>query len=386
MRLEGRDVFSGAHVGVETSGASVARVEPLEPLPAATDLPWVAPGFFDAQVNGFRGDDYSSASLSQESILRITDALAASGTTQHLATIITAPAARIVRSLSSLAAALRRSADLAAAIPGFHVEGPFISAEDGPRGAHDSAYVRDPDVGELREWLAAAGGRLRLVTLAPERRGATAFIERARELGVAVAIGHTAADGDAIRRAVDAGARISTHLGNGSHPTLPRLRNYLWEQLACDELAAGLIPDGFHVPEAPMRVFVRAKGLPRIFLVSDAGSCAGLTPGRYRWDRIEVEVHPDGHLSLAGTQLLAGAGHLLDWGLARFVAATGVSLADAVRLATANPARVFGLVDPKDALAAGRPADLVAFRHETGADRLRIERTVRSGRDVFVAS
>ncbi len=113
--------------------------------------------------------------------------------------------------------------------------------------------------------------------------------------GVAVAIGHTAADAAAIRRAVDAGASISTHLGNGSHPQLPRLRNYLWEQLACDDLTAGLIPDGFHLPEAVMRVFARAKGLERIFLVSDVGSCAGLPPGRYRWDRIEVEVCADGH-------------------------------------------------------------------------------------------
>ena len=287
-----------------------------------------------------------------------------------MATIITSPADRILRNLATLAAALRRSDDLDAAIPCIHIEGPFISAEDGPRGAHDAAYVRDPDTGELAEWHAAAEGRLRLVTLAPERKGVVAFIERARELGVAVAIGHTAADGAAIRRAVEAGARISTHLGNGSHPALPRLRNYLWEQLAADDLVAGLIPDGFHLPAPVMRVFARAKGLERIFLVSDAGSCAGLPPGRYRWDRIEVEVHPDGHLALAGTSLLAGAGHLLDWGLPHFADAAGISLADAVRLATASPARVFGLADPKDSLAPGRPADLVLFRRRPGGERL----------------
>ncbi len=387
MKLQGLDVFSGESVDLETSADRIGRADrtgaPAARGAAAAGPSWVSPGFFDAQVNGYRGDDYSSESLSEDAIRRITDALARSGTTQHLATVITAPAARMVRSLSTLAAALRRSADLDAAIPGFHLEGPYISAEDGPRGAHDAAYVRDPDAGELAEWHAAAEGRLRLITLAPERRGAVAFIERARALGVAVAIGHTAADAAAIRRAVDAGASISTHLGNGSHPQLPRLRNYLWEQLACDDLTAGLIPDGFHLPEAVMRVFARAKGLERIFLVSDAGSCAGLAPGRYRWDRIEVEVHADGHISLAGTPLLAGAGHLLDWGVAHFAAATGVSLADTVRLVTAGPARVFGLADPKDTIAAGKPADLVVFRHDPVADRLLIERTVRRGSVVY---
>lgn len=356
----------------------------MEPIQArAADVPWLAPGLFDAQVNGYAGDDYSSPSMNGETAERITAAIAASGTTQHMATIITAPRDRITGNLATLAAAVRGSKDLAAAIPGFHLEGPCIAAEDGPRGAHDAAYARDPDVGELAEWHAAAQGRLRLVTLAPERKGAVAFIERAGELGVAVAIGHTAADGEAIRRAVDAGARVSTHLGNGSHPSLPRLRNYLWEQLAEDRLVAGLIPDGFHLPPPVMRVFARAKGLERIFLVSDAGSCAGLPPGRYRWDRIEVEVCADGHLALAGTSLLAGAGHLLDWGLPRFAAAAGIPLADAVRLATASPARVFGLPDPKDALVPGRPADLVLFRHRPGDARLAVEQTIRGGKVVF---
>lgn len=384
MTIQGRDVFTGRCVRVEIDGASIAAVEPTDDAPAG--LPWLAPGLFDAQVNGYAGDDYSSPAMTGETAARIAAAVAVSGTTQHMATLITAPAERITRNLATLAAAIRGSQDLAAAIPAFHLEGPFIAAEDGPRGAHDAAYVRDPDVGELVEWHAAAEGRLRLVTLAPERRGAVAFIERARELGVTVGIGHTAADGEAIRRAVAAGARVSTHLGNGSHPALPRLRNYLWEQLAEDRLTAGLIPDGFHLPPPVMRVFARAKGLQRIFLVSDAGSCAGLPPGRYRWDRIEVEVCPDGHLALAGTSLLAGAGHLLDWGLPHFADAVGIPLADAVRLATTSPARVFGLADPKDSLVPGRPADLAVFRHRPGDERLTVERTIRRGRVVFPAA
>jgi N-acetylglucosamine-6-phosphate deacetylase len=386
MTIHGREVFGGAALTVETServiGAATARASEAG---AGPDLPWIAPGLFDAQVNGYRGSDYSGDDFDAAAARRIADALAAAGTTQHLATIITSPPRRIVRNIEVLAAAVRADEDLAAAIPGIHIEGPFIASEDGPRGAHAAEYVRDPDPGELREWHAAARGLLRLVTIAPERQGAIAFIEQACALGVTIAIGHTAADAAAIRRAIDAGATVSTHLGNGSHPTLPRLRNYLWEQLASDDLTAGVIPDGFHVPDAPMRVFARAKGLDRLFLVSDAGTCAGLPPGRYRWDRIEVDVHPDGHLSLAGTPLLAAAGHLLDWGIAHFARATGLPLSAVVRLATAAPARVFGLADPKDAVVAGRPADLVVFRWDPRGERLRIERTVRGGRTIYGA-
>src|SRR5205807_1149747 len=172
------------------------------------------------------------------------------------------------------------------AMPCFHLEGPYISAEDGPRGAHPLAQVRPPDLGEFQRIQEAADGNIRLVTLAPELPGALAFIDKLTAAGVVVAIGHTAASPATIRDAVSAGARLSTHLGNGSHAMLPRHDNYLWEQLAADELWASIICDGHHLPAAVMRCILRVKTPARTILTCDAGSLAGLPSGRYReWDQ-----------------------------------------------------------------------------------------------------
>src|SRR5262249_12675635 len=148
--------------------------------------------------------------------------------------------------LRTLGAACDTDPELAHATPAFHLEGPYISAEDGPRGAHPSAHVRPPDWEEFCRLQEAAGGRIRLVTLAPEREGALGVIERLVATGVVVALGHTAATGRQIHDAISAGARLSTHLGNGAHAVLPRHPNYIWEQLAADELWASIICDGHH--------------------------------------------------------------------------------------------------------------------------------------------
>jgi hypothetical protein len=175
----------------------------------------------------------------------------------------------MVQTLRIISAARRHDPQIAAAIPGIHIEGPYISAEDGPRGAHDPAYIRDPDVIEFKQWQEAADGKIALVTIAPERRGALDFIRQVVACGVATAIGHTAADPATIRQAIMAGARLSTHLGNGSHGQIPRLNNYLWEQLAADELMASIIADGFHLPASVLKVISPRKGLDKLILVSD---------------------------------------------------------------------------------------------------------------------
>src|SRR5687768_6411871 len=151
-------------------------------------------------------------------------------------------------------------------MPGFHLEGPYFSIEDGPRGAHPKEHARDPDWDEFRRWQDAAGGRVRMVTLAPERNGALRFIEQLTAAGVVAAIGHTAATGRQIRDAAAAGARTSTHIGNGCHAVLPRHDNYVWEQLACDDLWASVIADGHHLPPAVLKSVIRAKTPGRVLL------------------------------------------------------------------------------------------------------------------------
>ncbi len=260
---------------------------------------------------------------------------------------------------------------------------PFISAADGPRGAHSLANVRDADYGEFRLWQEAAGGHIKLLTIAPEVPGALRLIEQASREGVLVSIGHTAASPASVRKAIMAGTRLSTHLGNGSHAMLPRLANYIWEQLAADELSAGIISDGYRLPPAVVKTITRAKGFARLLLVSDVAVHGGASRGIYQWGDTTVEVFADGHLGVHGTDFLAGAGHLLDRDVAQFARFVGCPLADAVRLCTVNPARLLGMTGSENFCLAGARADLGLFDYTPGADRLSIRKTIRAGRLLF---
>ena len=342
MTYQGISVFTGEPVDVEVHGEYIQKVNPLI---IRGHFPYISPGFLDIQVNGYMGNDYSLEDLSEEQIAKIVFHLNRSGTTQHVPTIITTPRERILRNLKVITKAIQNSNDIARAISGIHIEGPFISPADGPRGAHNAAYVRPPNFNEFKEWQEAAEGRITIVTLAPEWEGALEFIQEITSMGVKAAIGHTAAPPDRIKAAVEAGARLSTHLGNASHPLIPRLRNYLWEQLAEDRLMAGIICDGFHLPKSVVQVFTRAKGVDRLILVSDAAYLGGLNPGLYRWNEIEVRVFDDGHLGLPGTESLAGAAHLLDWDIPRFMEFTGFSLSETIPLCTRDPGRTQGFLD-----------------------------------------
>lgn len=395
MEYRGIDPLSSAAIRVEVRDGRIDNVELLGGLErdgqGEPTLPYLCRGFLDMQVNGYMGSDYSLEDLNLKHIEKIFSHLAASGTSCHIPTIVTRPRDLLLRNLELIRKAREKSPLLAAAIPAVHIEGPYISSEDGPRGAHDPAYVRDPRFEEFLEWQEAAGGLIKLVTIAPEREGALEFTRKLVGLGVVVAIGHTGASPEQIRSAIAAGAAVSTHLGNGSHAAVPRLRNYIWEQLAADELSAGLIADSFHLPDAVLKVFSRAKGLERLILVSDAALLGGYPPGIYTWGNLKVEVFPDGHIGLPGSTFLAGAAHLLDWDIPVFMRATGASLGETIRLCTENPARLLGLPaevsgfggglrpGPGLGLAQGSLANLVLFRHRPGSPRLEIETCLAGG-------
>lgn len=336
----GKEVFSGAVYTLEVDQDGRAEVRRAT-APEETDL-YFSPGFIDIQVNGYLGCDYSGE-LNLQQIYRITEALAKAGVTRHCPTIITSSAERILDNLAVLRRAREEDPDLARAIPGIHLEGPYITGEDGARGAHDKRYVRDPDYREYLNWQEASGGLIKIITLAPERKGALDFIEKVTAQGVVIGISHTAAEPKRIKEAVQAGATLSTHLGNGSHAVLPRLNNYLWPQLAEDRLRASIICDGFHLPEPVVRVFHRVKGTGRTILVSDVSPMGGLAPGEHRWGDTAVTVEPSGRLGLTGTDYLAGSGHLLDRGLSTFLEYTGLSFPEAVPTVTTNPLALLGI-------------------------------------------
>jgi N-acetylglucosamine-6-phosphate deacetylase len=286
----------------------------------------------------------------------------------------------MLQGLAALARVCAEDRRLERAFPAIHVEGPYIATEDGPRGAHPREHVRDPDWEEFQAFQLAAGGRIRILTLAPERAGALPFIERAVDAGVVVSLGHTGATPEQIRDAVRAGATMSTHLGNGAHAQLPRHPNYIWEQLAADELWAGVIADGHHLPPAVVKCMARVKGPDRLLLVSDAVALGGQPPGLYNGGR--HEVLPSGKVVLAGTPYLAGAGHLLDTCVANALRFTGWGMRDVVRAATANSAALLGIDAHAGRVAPGMDAHLTLFRvPEEGP--LQIAATIRAGEVVY---
>ncbi|HVX44016.1 MAG TPA: N-acetylglucosamine-6-phosphate deacetylase [Mycobacteriales bacterium] len=374
--LVGRLVDSGRPVRIRLADS---RIESIEEYPGAPEQ-WVAPGFIDIQVNGFAGHDVNTADVSADDIRALAQAEFAVGVTAFCPTIITGSTERIVHALKAVAAARAADPLLAHAIPCVHVEGPYIAAEDGPRGAHDKAFLRPPDIAEFRQWQEASGNLVGIITLAPELPGSADYIRAVTETGVVVSIGHSAATSADIEAAVAAGARLSTHLGNGSHAVLPRHPNYIWDQLAADDLSASFIADGHHLPPAVLTVMLRAKGIERSILVSDTVALAGQAPGRYRTPvGGDVELTDDGRLVLPGTAYLAGATRPLDQCLDRAARHPGVDLADAVRMASENPARLLGLTG-RGAIRPGADADLTVFTRNSQG--LEIITTVVNGQVV----
>lgn len=381
MKCYGIHLATDEPVGVSFN-SSIEWVEPL--LGELVNPPLLTPGWVDLQVNGFAGVDYNDPSITPEQVGRSLSALHACGVTRILATVITGPHERMAGALRSLAQA-RESLPTGETIEGFHVEGPWISPEDGPRGAHPRPWVRPPDLAEFERLQDAAQGLIRLVTVAPEWPGAPEFIEALTSRGVVVSIGHTAASSAQIAAAVQAGATLSTHLGNAAHAVLPRRSNYIWDQLAEDRLAAGFIVDGIHLEPAFLKVALRAKGVERSVLVTDAVAPAGCPPGRYRLGELEVELTADQRVRLAGQETLAGSALTMDRGIENLMQIAGLSLREAVTMANRNPARVARIAGRQRGLAPGDRADIVQLRFDRRQKKIRIEKTFLSGREVWSA-
>ncbi|TDE02017.1 N-acetylglucosamine-6-phosphate deacetylase [Jiangella asiatica] len=333
---------------------------------AGTDV-ILAPGLIDLQVNGCAGIDVNAAGFGAADVAALTRTQWERGVTRFCPTIVTAPEEHIVAALRAVADARRADPLVRAAIPGVHVEGPHVSPEDGPRGAHDPAHVRPADPDELERWQAASGGLVRIVTIAPETAGAVGYIRAATAAGILVSIGHTAASPAQLAAAVDAGARMSTHLGNGIAATLPRHPNPIWTQLSDDRLTASFIADGHHLDAAALTAMLRAKGPSRSVLVSDSTRLTGCAPGDYD-EPVggRVTLHPDGKLTLFASPLMAGSACSLDRCVDWAARHLEVGLAGAVRLASDAPARLLGLPG-RATFEAGTPADITLCRFDDAA-------------------
>ena len=382
MLLRARHYATGELLDLRCANGRIAEITsvPYTPHPVLSADYFVAPALFDLQINGCGGHSFNSESLTLDAIFEVVRTCRRHGIGSFCATLVTNSANALLHGFRTLRKACDDDPALARAIPAFHLEGPYISPDDGPRGAHPRRHVRPPDWDEFRRFQDAAGGRIRLHTLAPEHEGTLSFIEKLTASGVVVALGHTAASGARIREAIAAGARLSTHLGNGSHAVLPRHENYIWEQLANDDLWASVIADGHHLPAAVLKCILRVKTPARSILTCDCGSLAGLPPGRYKeWDT-ELEVHPAGKIVVPGTSYLAGSWAFTDLCVNNAVTLGGVSLRDAIDMAGTNPRKLLGL--PPLELVEGAPADLVWFDGAPGRP-FRILATVIGGETVF---
>lgn len=380
--LEGIHYATGFPVRVVVRSGLIAGIEPLDSGEAA-GLPFIGPGLVDLQINGYAGDDFNTLPFSADLVVRASRALWGEGVTSYYPTIITNSPEAIEEAAGIIAKACDSDDRTNRTIAGIHVEGPFISPEDGARGAHSADYVRAPDWELFQRWQRAAGGRIRILTLSPEWPGSADFIAKCSASGVTVSIGHTSATPEQIREAVRAGARMSTHLGNGAHLTLPRHPNYIWEQLAQDELWSCVIADGFHLPEAVLKVIFKTKG-SQALMVSDAVYLSGMPAGEYTTHvGGKVVLTEEGRLSLASNRnILAGSAQMLLWGIEHVLRKGLADLRDAWEMSSVRPASFMRLAAGAG-LKPGAPADIVLF--ERHADRIRLKRTYKDGELVYKA-
>ncbi|MDZ4687670.1 MAG: amidohydrolase family protein [Planctomycetaceae bacterium] len=382
LTIHGRRYDTGEPVRIRIQGDRIAAVEPAWPDGDVAAWPTIAPGLFDLQINGHGGVWFSDEALTPEQVVKAVGAYPRFGVTRLCPTLITNSFAALSRGFEAIRQACEQDPLVNRLVTGCHLEGPYISTEDGPRGAHPKEHVRPADWDEFQRLQESSGGRIRLVTLAPEADGAIDFIQRATAAGVVIAIGHTAATPEQVRAAVDAGATLSTHLGNGSHAMLHRHRNYVWEQLADPRLTASLIVDGHHLPAALVRIFVKAKSPRNIVLTCDAAGWAGCPPGVYESKLGRSELLESGRLVVAGQrELLAGSALETDVCVTQVREFAGVSWRDAIDMTSRNPAKLLGYEPAR--LRRGGLADLFLFRHQPGATRLDVSATIAGGQVCF---
>jgi N-acetylglucosamine-6-phosphate deacetylase len=281
--------------------------------------------FFDVQVNGFAGVDFQDAEMPQAALRGAVDALLRHRTGGILLTLVTDRLDAMERKLAQVERYRAADPVIAAVIAGYHLEGPHLSPLPGFYGAHPAELMVAPDCAALDRLQAAANGRIRLVTIAPELPGSAEYIAHAVAAGVRVAIGHSNASDAEIDAAIAAGLTLCTHLGNGVPMELPRHDNVIQRLLARDELTASFIADGLHVPPRVLRNFVRAKPSAKVIFTTDCMAAAGAGPGRFRIGRLEIEVGDDGVVREPGKPNFAGSSLTMDRAAANIAAWLGWS-------------------------------------------------------------
>ncbi len=381
MKIQGNSYRDGSAIEISFSEGIIDSISETQSL-IDKDL-IVGPGFTDIQVNGYGGIDYNEIQTDPMKLAGISRLLYQEGVTTHFPTIITNDPEQISQFILQIVS-LRKSDELSRmSIEGLHIEGPFISPIDGPRGAHPKEFVCAPDWSLVQKWQNESKGLIKMITLSPEWENANSFIERCIDYDILVSIGHTNATHQQILDAVSAGASLSTHLGNGMHPIIARHPNYLWSQLAQDHLGASIIADGFHLPAEVIQVFKKLKK-DNLILVSDSVSLAGMPAGDYNLHiGGEVTLTPEGKLHLrSNPSILAGSASNIRRGVSFLVKNNLASLTEAWEMASVRPQK---LLNPAHILfEEGTIADLILCRKSENGE-LQVLKTIKHGREVFSA-
>ena len=294
-------------------------------------------GLFDLQVNGFAGVDFNSEKIDADRLDHALEAMLATGVTTCLPTVITAPAEELAARFAALDRAVAGSRLGPLMVPGYHLEGPFLNPADGYAGCHPASAMTAPDGARVERLARNLERPILLVTVAPELPGSLDFVAAMASAGRIVAIGHSAADAATVARATEAGARLSTHLGNGLPQMLHKVDNPLFAQLAEDRLSASLIVDGIHLPPQAVKVILRVKGFDRSILVSDAVAAAATEPGLYPFADMVVEHASDGSVRQPGSRHLAGSALTLDAAVRNLVTWDLATPEQAINMASRNP-------------------------------------------------
>ena len=302
--------------------------------------------WFDFQINGFGGIDFQADTVSPAEMEHAVAVMRRHGMAGIFLTLITDEIDAHCRRLEHFEKLRAASPAIAKMIVGYHIEGPWLSPEPGFRGAHPPGPMHAPSLAEFERLRSAAGGRIKLITVAPEWPGSAECIAAITRAGVHISLGHTNASESQIDEAIRAGARFVTHLGNGTPLQMHRHDNVVQRLLARDELIACLIPDGIHLPPFVLKNFFRAKPAGRILFTTDAMSGAGAGPGRYRIGRLDIEVGDDGIARNPGGGGFAGSTLTPDEGVRKCSTYLGISPAVSRELWSTAAASAFGITLP----------------------------------------
>jgi N-acetylglucosamine-6-phosphate deacetylase len=380
--IEGIHYETNKPVQVFIENGIITKIKQVKKMKNEQNKTYIAPGFIDNQVNGFAGVSFSfgESNLTTEGIEKATRELWKTGVTSYFPVLTTNSQEVLLMNFKLLANAVNDE-KLLGSIPGFHLEGPYINPEDGYRGAHPKQFVRLPDWQEFEELYEAAGGKILQVTIAPEMEGAQEFIKNCSANGIVTAVGHHNANREQLDLAVENGARISTHIGNGCANLINRHYNPFWPQLSNDSLWISIICDGFHLLPEEVRVFHKTKGTAKTIITSDVTSYAALAPGNYTTQTGEtIELTAVGKLHYPAQQVLYGSATPITKGVGNIIKYTGCPLSDAIQMASTNPAILYKLND-RGKLETGKRADIILFTLEN--ENIVIQKTIVSGKNVF---